>query len=327
MFEPLAGMTSCLPVYLAPMAGVTDAPFRSLALRFGATRVVSEMVASREVLARRPDRRALGLGCPRTSVQLAGCEPGTMAEAARRVAGEGAASVDINMGCPAKKVTNGWSGAALMRDSDAAIRIVEAVVRAAGAAPVTLKMRLGWDDASRNAPLLAARAEEAGVALVAVHGRTRRQFYKGRADWRAVAAVRAATRLPVLVNGDILDAASARSSLAASGAAGLMIGRGARGRPWLLGAVAAALGGRRPAAAPTGRALRDLVLEHYEAMLEHYGPALGVRVARKHLGWYLDAAGADPGFRRVLLTADDAGTARAALRRPWPEAPARAAAA
>jgi tRNA-dihydrouridine synthase B len=314
------------PVFLAPMAGITDPPFRRIARRFGEGLVVSEMVASREMLARRPSARdlarALGLGEPATAVQLAGCEPAVMAEAARRVAGEGAAIIDINMGCPAKKVTNGWSGSALMRDADAALRIVEAVV-AAVPVPVTLKMRLGWDDASRNAPEIAARAEAAGVRMIAVHGRTRCQFYKGRADWTAIAAVSRAVGVPVVANGDIRSPTDAARARALSGAAAVMIGRSARGRPWLLGQVAAALAGRPVPAAPAGAALRALVAGHYEAMLGHYGRDLGARVARKHLGWYLEAADADPGFRRSLLTEAEPGRVLRALRAPWPEAEPR----
>jgi tRNA-dihydrouridine synthase B len=314
------------PVFLAPMAGITDPPFRRIARRFGAGLVVSEMIASREMLARRPCApslaRDLGLGEPATAVQLAGCEPAVMAEAARRVAGAGAAILDINMGCPAKKVTNGWSGSALMRDPDAALRIVEAVVRAVPV-PVTLKVRLGWDHASLNAPEIAARAEAAGVRMIAVHGRTRCQFYTGVADWDAIAAVNRAVRIPVVANGDIRSAADAARARARSGAAAVMIGRGAQGRPWLLGQVAAALAGRPVPAAPTGTALRAVVAEHYEAMLEHYGRALGARVARKHLGWYLAAAEADPGFRRAVLTEAEPARVLRALRAPWPVAAPR----
>jgi tRNA-dihydrouridine synthase B len=308
------------PVFLAPMAGITDAPFRRLVRRFGVGLVVSEMIASRDMLARRPCARELGLGEPATAVQLAGCEPAVMAEAARRVEGEGAAIVDINMGCPAKKVTNGWSGSALMRDPDAALRIVEAVVGAVRV-PVTLKMRLGWDAASLTGPAIAARAEAAGIAMIAVHGRTRCQFYKGRADWGAIAAVSRAVRVPIVANGDILSGADALRARAASGAAAVMIGRGARGRPWLPAQIADRLAGRAPAPAPTGAALRAVVAEHYEAMLDHYGRALGARVARKHLGWYLEAAGADPVFRRALLTEPEPARVLGALAAPWPEAP------
>jgi len=293
------------------MAGATDAPFRALALRFGASGVVSEMVASGELAAARPGggaaalaRAELGLDEARTAVQLAGRDPGAMAEAARRIAGQGARVIDINMGCPAKKVTGGLAGAALMRDLDRALAVIEAVA-GASAVPVTLKMRLGWDDAGRNAAALAVRAEAAGIARIAVHGRTRAQFYAGRADWGAVAAVKRAVRVPVLVNGDVMGLADARAALAASGADGVMIGRGARGRPWLPGQVAAALAGRAPAATPSGAALRELAAEHYEAMLGFYGRDLGLRVARKHLGWYCDGVEGGAALRARLLRLTD----------------------
>ncbi len=297
------------PVFLAPMAGITDVPFRALALRFGASRVVSEMVASAEVVRAKPSARArseLGLGIARTSVQLAGREPAWMAEAARRIAGQGARIIDINMGCPAKKVTGGLSGAALMRDPDLALRLIDAVAGAV-TTPVTLKMRLGWDERHINAPELAARAEAAGVAMIAVHGRTRAQFYSGRADWAAVAAIKRAVRVPVLVNGDIRSAADARAALAQSGADGVMIGRGAQGRPWLAGRIAAELRGETPEAAPSGGALHDLILEHYAAILGFYGVDLGLRVARKHVGWYLDGVAGGAELRRQVLTLTEPG--------------------
>ena len=313
---PLAIGTVILPnrVLLAPMSGITDAPFRRMAARLGAGLVVSEMTASQALVQAHPQARlrAEGHGGSHHVVQLAGCETRWMSEAARIAEASGAAIIDINMGCPARHVTGGESGSALMRDLDHALSLIEAVVGAVSV-PVTLKMRLGWDGRALNAPELARRAERAGVALVTVHGRTRCQFYQGRANWAAVRAIKANVTIPVVVNGDIDSFDAADAALSASCADAVMIGRGAQGRPWLPGQVARYLAfGRREAAPPLATQFA-IIDQLYEEMLGHHGIAVGTRHARKHLGWALDAAAATAGVsgmlcgleRRRVLTEDD----------------------
>ncbi|WP_299075700.1 tRNA dihydrouridine synthase DusB [uncultured Ruegeria sp.] len=295
------------PVLLAPMAGITDRPFRDLVMRFGAGMVVSEMVASQEMVQAKPgvrERAELSADVENTAVQLAGREAHWMAEAARQVAGRGARVIDINMGCPAKKVTNGYSGSALLKTPDHALTLIEAVVEAVDV-PVTLKTRLGWDDALLNAPDVARRAQNAGIQMVTIHGRTRCQFYKGHADWRAIRAVKDAVSIPVIANGDITDTNASRTALHQSGADGVMIGRGAQGKPWVLAQVCHEIYGTGAPEIPTGAALVDMVQAHYQAMLAFYGVDLGLRVARKHLGWYMDEAGTPAPLRRAVLTSRD----------------------
>ena len=274
------------------MAGITDGAMRKLAERFGAGMVVSEMIASNALAAGNQDM-ARRLGKPGTlphMVQLAGCEAEWMTRGAKLAHDAGADIIDINFGCPAKRVTNGFSGSALMRVPDHAMTLVDAVVSATPL-PVTVKMRLGWDDDSLNAPEMARRAVAAGVKMITVHGRTRQQFYKGNARWELVRAVVEAVDVPVVVNGDILDLATAREALEKSGAAAVMLGRGAQGQPWAVAQIGAGLSGQTGPDSPQGADLADLVSEHYEDMLVEYGIQVGLRAARKHLGWYLDAAG------------------------------------
>lgn len=295
------------PVALAPLAGITDLPFRRLVASFGAGWVVSEMIASQEMVQAKPgvrEKAELGFDETNTAVQLAGRDAYWMAEAARTVADNGAAMIDINMGCPAKKVTSGYSGSALLRDLDHALTLIDAVVAAVDI-PVTLKTRLGWDDNLMNAPELAVRAESAGIQRIVIHGRTRCQFYKGHADWDAIKSVKDAVRIPVIANGDIVDTQTAQTALSASGADGVMIGRGAQGRPWILRDVSDGLDGSAPQPRPQGDTYIELVSRHYEDMLTFYGTTLGGKVARKHLGWYMDQADPDVQLRKAVLTQRD----------------------
>ncbi|MEL6504517.1 MAG: tRNA dihydrouridine synthase DusB [Pseudomonadota bacterium] len=295
--------------WLAPMSGVTDVPFRQLAWRYGAGMVVSEMVASEALTTGQEEMRlkAEAAGLPTHVVQLAGRDPVWMARATRLAEDAGASVIDINMGCPAKKVVNGYSGSALMRDLDHAMTLIDAVMKTTDL-PVTLKMRLGWDDITINAPELAERAERAGVQLITVHGRTRQQFYKGHADWTRIAPVRERISVPLVVNGDVLDEATARAAMKACGADGVMVGRATYGAPWLVGQIGAALAGQPPVKTPTGPALAALVAEHYEAMLSFYGTDLGRRNARKHLDWYCNHIRKGEDFqtlRKAMMTADN----------------------
>jgi nifR3 family TIM-barrel protein len=293
------------------MSGVTDLPFRQLAFRYGAGLVVTEMVASRELVFNAAESwsRLKGAGLTPHMVQLAGREAKWLAEAAIIAEANGADIIDINMGCPAKKVIGGYAGSALMREPDHALSLIDATVKAVKI-PVTVKMRLGWDETSMNAPDIAARAEAAGVQLVTVHGRTRMQFYEGRANWDAISAVRDAIRIPLIANGDVDTVEDAREILRRSGADAVMVGRGCQGRPWHAGVLAGHAG-------PQASEIPGLVVEHYEMMLEHYGNEVGVRHARKHLGWYLDRYARDLASeaKAEIMTSKDAGFVAAAVER------------
>ena len=298
------------PVILAPMTGVTDVPFRKLVKRHGCGLTVSEMIASEAMI--RETRQSLQKATwdpseEPVSLQLAGCEPERMAEAAKLNEQRGAAIIDINMGCPVKKVVNGYAGSSLMRDLPLAARLIEATVKAVDV-PVTLKMRMGWDHSSLNAPELARIAEDLGIQLITVHGRTRCQMYRGSADWSYIANVKAATKLPVIVNGDINSIADAHEALDQSNADGVMIGRGAYGKPWLLGQVIDDLMHGKATADPSMQVQLDTILEQYRDMIELYGERVGVACARKHLGWYTKGLHGSAEFRHGINQQEDPRT-------------------
>ena len=304
------------PIVLAPMSGVTDMPFRRLVKRTGAGLVVSEMIASRAMVRAARKTMKMATHCADEypiSVQLAGCEPDVMAEAARINEDFGATIIDINMGCPVKKVTNGDAGSALMRDLGLASKLLEGTVKAVNI-PVTLKMRTGWDDDTRNAPQLAKIAEDCGIQAIAVHGRTRCQFYKGRADWPFIASVKDAVNIPVFGNGDVVSVDDAKKLLEDSGADGILVGRGTYGRPWFLNQISHYLKTGERLTDPTVEAQMEIVLEHFDAIVSHYGAQPGVKIARKHLGWYSKGLSNSAEFRQEVFQLDTPDAVKARIR-------------
>ena len=304
------------PIILAPMSGVTDMPFRRLVKRAGAGLVVSEMIASRAMIHAARKTMKMATHCADEypmSVQLAGCEPDVIAEAARINEDRGAAIIDINMGCPVKKVTNGDAGSALMREVGLARKLLEATVKAVKI-PVTLKMRTGWDDDTRNAPQLARIAEDCGIQAIAIHGRTRCQFYKGKADWPFIAEVKDAVNIPVFGNGDVFSVDDAEKLLKVSGADGILVGRGSYGRPWFLNQISHYLKTGERLAEPTIQRQMEIVLDHYDAIVSHYGATPGVKIARKHLGWYSKGLPNSAEFRQEVFQLETPDAVKARIR-------------